>query len=163
MPPLLIVALIVFLAVFVQATAGFGLALVSMPLLTAVIGLPAAAPMMAVIGMAVELVLLLRFREAVNMRAVRGLVIAALIGTPLGLFLLRVIDPAAGARLLGLLVAGYALYALTSPPFAHVGSSALGMAVWFCGRRNWRPIQHQWASSDHLWQLPPLASSGIQR
>ncbi|MCL4264077.1 MAG: TSUP family transporter [Anaerolineae bacterium] len=105
----------VFLAVLVQAATGFGLALVSMPLLTAVIGLPTAAPLMAVIGLGVELVLLVRFREAVNLRTVRGLVIPALVGTPVGLYLLRVIDPAVGARVLGLIVAGYALYALVSP------------------------------------------------
>lgn len=115
MPPALLLALIVFLAVFVQAAAGFGLALVSMPLLTAVIGLPTAAPLMAVVGMGVEMVLLVRFREAVNLRAVRNLVLAALVGTPIGLYLLRVVDPAAGARILGLIVAGYALYALVSP------------------------------------------------
>lgn len=115
MLPEFIVALIVFLAVFVQSATGFGLALVSMPLLTAVIGLPTAAPLMAVIGLGVELALLVRFREAVNLRTVRGLVIPALAGTPIGLYLLRVIDPAVGARVLGLIVAGYAAYALVSP------------------------------------------------
>ncbi len=113
--PDLLVALIVFLAIFVQAATGFGLALVSMPLLTAVIGLPAAAPMMAIVGMLAEFVILIRFREAVNVRAVSRLVIAALAGTPVGLYLLGVIDPVVGARLLGAMVAGYALYALLSP------------------------------------------------
>jgi len=130
MPSALLVALIVFLAVFVQASAGFGLALVSMPLLTAVIGLPNAAPMMAVVGMGVELVLLVRFREAVNLRAVRNLVLAALIGTPIGLYLLRVVDPTAGAKILGLVVAGYALYALFSP---HLPALAHPAWAWLFG------------------------------
>lgn len=115
MLPEFVVALIVFLAVLVQAAAGFGLALVSMPLLTAVLGLPTAAPLMAIVGLGVEFVLLLHFRAAVNLVAVRGLVLAAFIGTPVGLYLLRAVDPAVGARVLGLLVAGYAAYALLSP------------------------------------------------
>lgn len=103
---------VVFLAVLVQAATGFGLALVSMPLLTAVLGLPTAAPLMAIVGLGVEFVLLLHFRAAVNLVAVRGLVLAAFIGTPVGLYLLRVVDPAVGARVLGLLVAGYTAYTL---------------------------------------------------
>ncbi|HRQ37634.1 MAG TPA: sulfite exporter TauE/SafE family protein [Chloroflexota bacterium] len=115
MPPEFLVAVIVFAAVFVQAATGFGLALVSMPLLTAVLGLPIAAPLMSIVGLVVEFILLVHFREAVNLRAVRGLVLAAFIGTPVGLYLLRVVDPAMGARVLGLIVAAYAAYALVSP------------------------------------------------
>ncbi len=106
---------IVFLAVLVQAATGFGLALVSMPLLTAVVGLPVAAPLMSAVGLVVEFILLLYFRAAVNGRAVWRLVLAAFIGTPIGLYLLRVVDPALGARVLGVIVAGYAAYALISP------------------------------------------------
>jgi hypothetical protein len=115
MSPEILVIVAVFLAVLVQAATGFGLALVSMPLLTAVLGLPTAAPLMSIVGMVVEFMLLLYFRATVNLRAVRGLVVAAFIGTPVGLYLLRVIDPAVGARVLGLLVAGFAAYALVSP------------------------------------------------
>lgn len=115
MPPEVLVVIVVFLAVLVQAATGFGLALVSMPLLTAVLGLPTAAPLMAIVGLGAEFVLLLHFRAAVNLAAVRGLVLAAFIGTPVGLYLLRVIDPAVGARVLGLVVAAYAAYALLSP------------------------------------------------
>ncbi len=127
MPTEVFVIAVVFLAVFVQAATGFGLALVSMPLLTAVLGLPTAAPLMSIVGMVVEFILLLYFRTAVNMRAVRGLVIAAFLGTPVGLYLLRVIDPVTGARLLGLLVAGYAGYALVSP---HLPALANPRWVW---------------------------------
>lgn len=118
------VGLIIFVAVFVQATAGFGLALVSMPLLTAVIGLTLAAPLVAIFGMLAEAVILVRFRESFNVRAVGRLVLAALLGTAVGLYLLGVVAPAAGARLLGLVVAGYALYALLTPRLpllAHAG------------------------------------------
>jgi uncharacterized membrane protein YfcA len=65
--------------------------------------------------MLAEIVILFRFREAINIRAVSRLVAAALVGTPIGLWLLGVIDPAVGARVLGAMVFVYAVYALLSP------------------------------------------------
>ncbi|MCP4357598.1 MAG: sulfite exporter TauE/SafE family protein [Chloroflexi bacterium] len=117
----LLVALIVFLAILAQTTTGFGLALVSMPLLTAVIGLTTAAPLVALFGVLAEIIILLRYREAVYIRPVVKLVVSAFVGIPLGLWLLQVVDPEIGAHALGVLVAGYALYALFNfrlPPLA---------------------------------------------
>ncbi len=112
MPPEFLVFLIIFLATFVQTTTGFGLALVSMPLLTAVIGLTTAAPIVAIFGLLAEVILLLRYREAVYIRPVAKLVVAAFVGIPLGVWLLGVVDPEIGTRILGVVVAGYAVYAL---------------------------------------------------
>ncbi len=124
MPTESLVFLIVLLAIFVQTLTGFGLALVSMPLLTAVIGLQLTTPFVAIFGLMAEIILLVYYREALTLRAVGQLVLAALFGVPLGVWLLGNVDADIGTRLLGVIVAGYAVYALvglTLPQLAHAG------------------------------------------
>jgi uncharacterized membrane protein YfcA len=60
----LLVFVIVFFAIFVQSLTGFGLALVSMPFLAALLGVQTAAPLVALFGLVAEVILLLYFREA---------------------------------------------------------------------------------------------------
>lgn len=120
----ILVFLIVLLAIFVQTLTGFGLALVSMPLLTAVIGLQLTTPFVAIFGLIAEAILLIHYREALTIRAVGQLVLAALFGVPVGVWLLSYLDAGIGTRMLGLLVAGYAFYALiglTLPRLVHKG------------------------------------------
>ncbi len=107
--------LIVFIAIFTQTVTGFGLALVSMPLLVIVVGLQVAAPLVAIVAGVAELLLLLRYRADLNLRAVTRLTAASLLGVPLGIYALRQVDGAIVTTLLGILVLGYALYALFGP------------------------------------------------
>ena len=106
------VFVIIFFAIFTQSITGFGLALVSMPLLTAVLGIQTAAPLVALFGLVAELILLIYYREDFSLRVVWRLAIAALAGIPLGILALRYVDEQVVLTILGLIVAGYALYAL---------------------------------------------------
>jgi uncharacterized membrane protein YfcA len=110
----LYVFLIVFLAIFVQSLTGFGLALVSMPLLTAVLGIRTSAPLVAVFALVAELVLLLYYRHALDLRLVWRLAFASLLGVPLGVMALRVVDERLVLMLLGVLLVAYSIYALLS-------------------------------------------------
>ncbi|MCA9918086.1 MAG: sulfite exporter TauE/SafE family protein [Anaerolineales bacterium] len=114
-PPLMIVTLIVFLAIFVQSASGFGLALVSMPLLVSAIGVTTATPLVALVGMTAEIFLLRRYWQALNFTAVKRLSIASVLGIPLGVFVLRAVDGRIVALILGVVVTSYALYALFGP------------------------------------------------
>lgn len=58
----ILVFIIVFVAIFVQAVTGFGLALVSMPLLVLALDIQVASPLVALIGGVAELLLLLHYR-----------------------------------------------------------------------------------------------------
>ncbi|GAB4571552.1 MAG: TSUP family transporter [Anaerolineae bacterium] len=111
----LLVALIVFAAIFTQGFLGFGLALVSMPLLVMAVGLPVATPLVALVSVTAEVVLLLYYRAALNLRAVARLTLASLPGIPLGVWLLRGLDEHLVLGVLGVIVAGYALYGLAAP------------------------------------------------
>ncbi|HBY08093.1 MAG TPA: sulfite exporter TauE/SafE family protein [Chloroflexi bacterium] len=112
MSPQLIVSLVIFLAVFTQSMAGFGSALVAMALLPAVIGLQVATPLVALMMTTIEIFLLIRYRESINFRAVLPLIASAFVGIPLGVVFLTRLDETAMLALLGLVIAGYAVYAL---------------------------------------------------
>lgn len=111
MHPLLI-ALIMFFAIFTQSVAGFGTALISMPLLAGAMGVQAAAPLVALIALAAEIILLIRYRHAINLRTVGSLSATSLIGIPFGIFILQRADESIVLTLLGLIITSYALYAL---------------------------------------------------
>lgn len=111
----MIVMLIIFFAIFVQAAAGFGLALVSMPLLVSVIGVGTAAPLVAVVAVTAEIFLLRRYWQDLNFSAVKRLCLASIVGIPLGVYVLGAIDGRIITIILGIIVTGYALYALFTP------------------------------------------------
>ncbi len=106
------VGLIVFLAAFTQSLSGFGLALVSMALLPAVTGIRMATPLVALIAIVIEAVLMIRYRQSLDVHAIWKVVLAAVIGTPLGVLFLSRVDERIALTILGLVIAGYALYAL---------------------------------------------------
>jgi hypothetical protein len=106
------VIIIVFLAVFTQSLSGFGSALVAMALLPGLVGIGVATPLVAAMAMTVEGCLLLRYRAALNLRAVWRLVVASLAGIPLGMLILRRFDENTTLTILGAIMAAYALYAL---------------------------------------------------
>ncbi|MFC1530957.1 sulfite exporter TauE/SafE family protein [Gemmatimonadota bacterium] len=112
MPESSIVAAIVFLAVFTQSLTGFGSALVAMAILPAVIALNTATPLVALVMVTIEVVLLVKYRKSVNIKAVLALVLGSLPGIPLGLFLTTRVDETVVLTTLGFVVSGYALYSL---------------------------------------------------
>jgi len=103
---------VIFLAAFTQSLSGFGLALVSMALLPPVIGIRVATPLVALVAIAIEIVLLIRYREALEIRSIWRVVLAALIGTPLGVLFLSRVNEGFALMVLGIVITGYALYAL---------------------------------------------------
>ena len=111
----ILIFVIVFLAVLTQSVTGFGLALVSMGLLTQMLGIQVAAPLVAMVAAPLEFALLVRFRQALNWQAVWRLSLASACGIPIGMLALRHIDEKLILTVLGLILVGYALYALRSP------------------------------------------------
>lgn len=114
----ILVFIIVFAAIFTQSITGFGLALVSMPLLVLILPIQVASPLVALMGGLGETLLLLQYRAAFNFRAVIWLIGAALAGIPLGVYLLGWVEAGVVTAVLGVIVISYALYALVgfSPP-----------------------------------------------
>ena len=114
MEPLLLF-LVALLAAFTQSLTGFGSALVSMAVLPGLIGIRTAAPLVTLITVTIDVVLLARYRQALNLRAIWRLVAALVLGVPLGILVLRRVEERFVLAILGVVIAGYALYALLSP------------------------------------------------
>ncbi len=112
---LLVLTAAMFAAAFLQATSGFGFALLAMPLITLALGLELAGPVVAGAALFLYIANTLRLRRHVNGPEWLRLGAAGLLGVPLGFWLSAAV-PAAGVRaLLGVLLIGYALYALLKP------------------------------------------------
>lgn len=112
MPQEYIVTLIIFLAVFTQSISGFGSALVAMALLPAFLGIHTATPLVALVMIPLEIYLLFHYRHVFHWQAIWRVIAAALVGIPIGFIYLRLVDQQIVLRILGLVISGYALYAL---------------------------------------------------
>lgn len=108
----LVIAALVLFAAFAQGILGFGFGLIVMALLPRLLALPASVATTAVLGAFVSGTLLWRYRRAVDWRTSGSLLLAAFVGLPLGVLVLRKLDPDPCTRVLGLLIALYALWAL---------------------------------------------------
>ncbi len=139
MEPLVVacIAGAVFLAGFVQGVLGFGFGLVAMGLIPLLIGVKAAVPLVAVFAGSVNLVLLLRFRGNLDARAAAPLLGGAVLGIPIGVWLLRSLDPSVLMLALGLIVAGYVANAVRQGGQVHeLGArwgAVLGLAAGVLG------------------------------
>jgi uncharacterized membrane protein YfcA len=114
MPGILIVA-IVFGAAFAQSLTGFGFALIMMPLVTVVLGIRTAAPVVALAALTVYSVNLVRYRRSINVPEVLRLGVASAAGVPVGIWVLSHADEKVVMRILGLILVAYAGYSLLQP------------------------------------------------
>ncbi len=114
--------LIIVTAAFLHSLVGFGFALFSMPLLVGFLPVDQAAALVAMVGISLRLLLLIRYRRALILRDIWPLIAAAAVGIPLGVLLLDVVDEHFVRATLGLVVIGYVLINLSSfnmPAFKH--------------------------------------------
>lgn len=115
MPTEITVILIMLLAVTVQSLAGFGAALVGMPLLTQAAGYSTAKPLFALLVLVTEILLIIRHREDFTFRSVWRLMLASVIAIPMGITVGKVLPEALMLQILGVIVLLYAGYALIAP------------------------------------------------
>jgi uncharacterized membrane protein YfcA len=128
-----IVAIIIFISAFTQTLTGFGSALVSMSILPSLLGIQIAAPLVALMAITLEAILLIRLRGAINLRAVWRLSLAAVVGIPIGIVLVRSISEDIVLTILGIVLIGYSLYALIAPRLPELEHPAWAFAFGFVG------------------------------
>lgn len=117
MPPLwlLTTLTILFLAALVKATLGFGESLLAIPLLTLVLGVQTATPLVSLLAITVTLFMLLRNWRQIDLSATWRLIIAAVAGVPIGVWGLKSLPATWITTTLGLLLILVGLYNLTQP------------------------------------------------
>jgi uncharacterized membrane protein YfcA len=111
----LVIAALVFAAAVLQSLSGFGFAIVVMPLLTLLLGLQTAAPLVALTALTVYTINAARFRRAINAGEVLRLGLASALGVPIGIWVLSSVDETRVKQALGLLMIAFALYSLLRP------------------------------------------------
>ncbi len=119
------VALVCFFASFVQGTSGFGSALVAMPLLLMVLPARTATPLCVLMGVIITVDLTRRLYRHVDRVGVLLLSAGCLPGIAVGIYLLGNWNDALMRRLLGVVLACYAAWAL----FVRVPKVTIGR-VW---------------------------------
>lgn len=107
---LFLVFLIIFVAFLVRATFGFGDAMVAMPLLSILVGIRLAAPLMAVLALVIATTIFFRNRREVNFKMAGKLAFAALLGIPVGLIYLKNTSENVINLLLGIIIVVFVIF-----------------------------------------------------
>ena len=110
----LLIAAIFALGSCVQTIAGFGSALVVMPILTQFVGVQTAASVMALVGATVTLSVLYQNRQGLQWREAGRLLVGSVVGVPLGALALKFLPPAPIMALLGAVLLIYGIYSLAT-------------------------------------------------
>jgi uncharacterized protein len=110
----LIVVVVIFGATLIRSALGFGEALIAVPLLAFVLPVKVAAPIAVLVSITVATVVVAQDWRHVRLRSAVQLVLSSLIGIPLGLLLLHSVSEPIVKSALGVVVAGFAVFALRS-------------------------------------------------
>ncbi len=108
---LALILFVVFGAVLAQSMVGFGSAMIAMGVLTPLLGLSTAAPLVALIAATLELAVLVVYRAALNWRAVWRLILGSIIGIPFGMLIVQYVDQRIALGVLGGVICTYVVYA----------------------------------------------------
>jgi uncharacterized membrane protein YfcA len=111
----LLILAILFLSTLTRSTFGFGDALVAMPLLTLIIGIHKATPLVALISATIALVIVGGNWSDLDLKVAWRLILASLAGIPFGLLLLKAAPEDLVKAILGSLLILFGLYHLTRP------------------------------------------------
>ncbi len=117
MPDVLTVAFLAattLLATIVQTLAGFGFALIMMPIVTLLLGWRMAAPLVALIALALYAYNTVRYHAALDLGEVWPLACAAVVGVPAGLWIVTRASEPLVKSVLGVLLIAYAIEGLIS-------------------------------------------------
>lgn len=120
MPQELLIIGIMTAAGIIQGVTGFGSALFGMPFLAQLLTAKMATPLFALAAIFAELVGIIRYRKSLTIHAVWRVAVAAIIGIPLGVFGVSLIDERVVLTILGIVIFSYASYRLLTPKMPHL-------------------------------------------
>ena len=104
--------LILFISTLIRSTIGFGDALLAMPLLTIVLGIETATPLVALIASTIAMIITLKNWRKIEVNAAWQLVLGSFIGIPIGVLLLKIAPKALVINTFGVFVILFGLYRL---------------------------------------------------
>lgn len=105
---------IVFIATLVRSTFGFGESLIAVPLFILLIPIEIAVPLSVLISILIAAVVVVQDRKQIHFKSAKWLIIFAILGIPIGLFLLVYGNENIIKTILGILIILYSVYSLLS-------------------------------------------------
>ena len=127
----LLTAIIIFGAIAISATFGFGSALISMPLLTALLGLQTATPLFGLVGSTSTLCILLLSWQRVVLGSAWRLMLGTVVGIPLGILLIRLVPESIVVGGLGIFLILFAVYRILNAPLPQLQKASWGYGFGF--------------------------------
>jgi len=118
---LIVIAAAIFVAAFVQAIAGFGFALLCMPIMVIAVPVEQAVVVSALVGLLSSVWLAIRLREHAQTPLLKRLLLGCFLGMPLGLVILNVVSDFALQLTLGFSVLVATALLARNLNLAHVG------------------------------------------
>jgi uncharacterized membrane protein YfcA len=109
---LLLISLILFVSSLIRTAFGFGAGLTAMPLLLLLISIKVAAPVVAVMSMTIALFIIIRDRQAISYKEAWKMILFAVLGVPIGLFLMKEEYKSLISITLGIIVTLFAIFKL---------------------------------------------------
>ncbi len=103
---------VAFLAGFIQGLSGFGSVLLSLPLMVLFLDIREAIPLVNLMGVILTVLLIFQLRAHWEWGKIWPLLAGALPGIPVGVYLLKRMDPAHVQIVLGMVLLAYAIYGL---------------------------------------------------
>ncbi len=126
------VVCVMVLAALVRSTFGFADALLAMPILSMMVGIETATPLVALAATTCGIVILLADWRQIRFNAVAGMVFGSLCGIPLGVLVLKQLPPAYIKTALALLIIGFAAYGLVQPRLVRLINDRWSIVFGFC-------------------------------
>ena len=114
-PFIVLVWILVAGAAAVQSLSGFGFALMLMPLLTHLLGVRTAAPLVALLGLTLYVTNLSRSFSHLRWRDLLPMAASGAVGAPLGVYALATVDERPISAFLGVVLLLYTAYSLFQP------------------------------------------------
>ena len=164
---------IIFCAGLVTGISGFGLPLLTMPLLSQFLNLHVVLTLVAELRLVSMLVLLSFYRQSFNLKAVMRLAIASLIAVPLGVMASDYINEQLILNLLGVIIVVYVAYCwfaprlptIKSPRWAYAAGLSSGLLLGACDVGGPPLLIYancsQWNQEEFKSNLPAIGIFGI--
>ena len=125
MEELLIAAVIVFVAGFIQGIVGFGSAMIAVSLLSVYLDIKLVIPLVALLSMIIVSIITFQLRNHFEYKKIHPLVIGSLVGIPLGAYFLKNMDGNIVRIILGILLTTYGIYQLLNLGCPNSGKAPL--------------------------------------
>jgi uncharacterized membrane protein YfcA len=126
----ILILLILFAATFVRSAFGFGDALIAMPLLTFLIDIKVAAPIVAFMSSIIAIYIIIGNYKQIKIKAIWQLIVFSIIGIPIGLIYLEGAGENLIKIILGIILIFFSLYKLYKPDLLNLKNDKYG---WISG------------------------------